>query len=725
MEWVRPGDTTTPVVSVLRQGEAKAAGAAALISRHRVLTCAHVINDALGRTELHCQDPPSPVDITVEFHGGDMAALQCRTARVSLWIPPLYRAPLPPRGDLAVLELSEAAPEWVTPVNWTEMTEGQSLRAWHGSGQQIAYADTEVTLCDGRTAYLDAPLKGAAIGPGYSGGPLWSRKRTAAVGLVVAHVMPDGGPFDGQKTMRRSRALPWQAVRDELVRAGAANVLKECSVLPLSPSLTPDQEDLLPFLWALLGDTATRGSHARALAQQLGHTVPYDYAPSVPELAILLSSYGRALATLTEIVAPGLADEAARTALTSLLLRSRLSGISSLLSLGEHRRLVAELREIVDTDPTLVPRAAREALRFTPLPEVLRSSALAVADTAAAVEALEELSDCTPVPDGTPQMPALLHLVECVAAAVGDPQGTVLKGWSERVAHRLGIHPSALAQRRADADRWAAHRSAPVSGVRVELSRSPSDPEDRYRCRVWLFRTAGTPTCLPSAKDALLSPEEVARLICEAVDGIQSDPAQGNQVPRVNVVVDRAGLHLPVDEWNPGRRNMFVPGLPIGAAFQLTLSCPEMSDLVPTRETEQRRRWVNGQGAPLVIDPDHGSDRQVAVRLQHSHRDTTQVVLHGPQAQRARLLELCLAMGVPVVLWDRTAESYEDASRLDPVRPTGPLPDLPERVRGFRGDVFGDPARHPARPSLVWEDTNPSPPTGLELMDPMEGAAPS
>ncbi len=724
MGWFRPSGAPAPVVSVLRRGEAKAAGAAALISRHRVLTCAHVVNDALGRDDLLTPDHPPAVDIALVFRHGHEAPQQ-RIARVSLWISPPGRTAAWSGGDLAVLELTEAAPEWLTPVSWGEMAEGQPLRAWHGSGQRITYADTEVKLCDGRIAYLDAPLTGAAIGPGYSGGPLWSREQPVAVGLVAAHVMPDGTPFDGQRTVRRSRALPWQAVRDELVRAGASDVLEECSVLPAASAPARAEEDLLPLLWPLLADPATRADHARTLARHLGYTVPDDdSAPPVAELAALLSTHSRALATLSESLAPGLADDKARTALTRLLLHGRFSGTASLLSVGEHHRLLAELREIVEADPTLIPRAAREALRFTPLPEVLHSARLPVDDIALAVGELEAVSDSAPVPSGTPQVPALLYLVECVSAAAGGPAEAELRGWNERVTERLGIHPSALAQRRFDALRWAAHRPSPVCNIQVRLYRNTSDPEGEFRCKLWLLRNDGPPTPLPSSESTPRTAEEVARLVRDAIDGIRTEPGQEHHAPRVTAVVDRGGLHLPVDEWNPGPHNTFVPGLPIGAAFQLTLSCPEMSDLVRTRDAEQHRRWASGHGTPLIVNPDCSPER-LTLLLQHSHRDTVQVVLHGPPGDRARFLELCLALGVPVVLWDRTAEDHQHASRLDPVQPTGPLHGLPERVRGFRGDAFGDSPRHPARPSLVWEDTDPSPTGGLQLLDPSEGNTPA
>ncbi len=604
------------------------------------------------------------------------------------------------------------------------MVEGQSLRAWHGSGQRITYADTEVKLCDGQVAYLDASLSGAAIGPGYSGGPLWSRDHAVVVGLVVAHVLPNGGTFGGQQTVRRSRAMPWQAVRKELVRAGVPDLLRDFSNRP-STAASGAEEELLPLLWTLLADPAVRADHARVLARHLGYAVPDDNSvPSVLELATLLTTHRRALATLSESLAPGLADETARAALNRLLVRARVWGVASLLSVSEHQRLLTALRDIGERDPVLIPRAAREVLRFTPLPEVLHAARISVSDIAPAVAALEVTTDSGPVPADTPQVPALLYLVECVAAAVGGHERAGLREWSGRVAGRLGIHPSALAQRRTDADRWASHRPALAFRVQMELYRDHHDPDDRFRCKLWLLRRGSPPTPLPSSEGAPITAEEVAMLLRETIDGIRAESDQPDPVPRVDVVVNRAWLHLPVDEWNPGPQNTFVPGLPIGVAFQLTLSCPEMSELVRTRQGEQHRRWTSGDGTPLIVDRDFTPER-LALQLQHSHRDTAQVVLHGTRAERTRLLELCLALGVPVVLWDRAAETYDHADRLDAVQPTGSLRDLPERVRCFRGQACDDSFQHEARPSLVWEEPASAPPGGLRLLDPLEGRTPT
>ncbi|MGI5403827.1 trypsin-like peptidase domain-containing protein [Streptomyces sp. CA-135486] len=721
MGWFRRPAAAAPRVSVLHDRASTAAGGAALLSARRVMTCAHVVNDALGR-DLYTAAPPAADTLRLAFHGP--GAAQHRTARLAVWVPPLWGASsMVWQGDLAVLELDEPAPQWLSPVVWRDMAEGQRLRAWHGGGEAIAFADTEVKLHEGRFGYLDGQMSGAAIGPGFSGGPLWATDDATVVGLVVAHVMPGDGPLSPQTTVRRSWAVPWQAIREELERAGAADTVAECTVRERygaygtgvcghgSPAAGFTAE-----LWSLLGDPARRAQHARTLAARLGYDPPADEsAPSVEELALLLASEERALATLTESLAPTVQGGPARAGLDRLLALGRLTGTARLLSLDEHRILLRELTPAVVADAALLPRAAREALRYIIPPRSLSGIRLDPRDLDAAVTELEAYRDGGQPADGTSPVPALLTLVEYVAAATAPPVREALRSWSDRVAARLGSHPAALQLRRADAAAWAAYRPSPVVRLVAEIS----GPPDRYQCALWEVRQDGATASLATA-DRPRSAAEIARMIREAAENPRDDGGQG--VTHVDIVVDRDGLQLPFDEWEAASSVEFLPRVPLGVRFRIALRCPEVSARAPRREAELRRRWENAHTGPLVVGESCASPEKVYALLETSHRDTAQVVLHGPRAPREALLQLCLALGVPVVLWDREAEGHEHAHRLDDIAPTGPLHQLPERIQHFRAGQYGASVPSPARPSLVWENTELPLPGGLELLDPAEGA---
>jgi hypothetical protein len=532
---------------------------------------------------------------------------------------------------------------------------------------------------------------------------------------------------------RRLRALPVHCfIQDEGFEAllqrytdDPPRLTKIGGALPMARSgeeRSPAEQEIERLLWSVLGGRITHTAHASALARRLGYTAPDRYEPTMPDLAALVAVHPRALPSLSSTLAPTLTGEEERTRLTDALARARAGGLCLLLSLDECEHLLELFRGICKEQPTLIPRAAREALRYAWLPDPLHRTHLCVDDLEQVIEELESVSDSERVPDGTPPVPAVLRLVECVAAALGREAAVELRRWSERVADRTGIHPAALAERRTDAGRWAARQSSPFSRVVVEVSRAHTDPHESYYCRILLARTDGTHTPLHEAESAPKTPEEVAWRVREAIE-VVADELGPTAALHATVLVARDSLHLPIDEWNPGPPNEFVPDQPIGAEFCITLSCPEMSDLVRGREREHRRRWESGHAAPLVIDKECVTRPQLRRLLQTTHRDATQVVLHGSPEQQDTLLELCLALGVPVVLWDRRADCPADVARLQQLDPTGPLGDLPERVRVFRGMAFDEPERFLARPALVWEEHGQRPrPESLTLQDPAEGA---
>ncbi|GGW58301.1 hypothetical protein GCM10010503_39180 [Streptomyces lucensis JCM 4490] len=532
---------------------------------------------------------------------------------------------------------------------------------------------------------------------------------------------------------RRLRAIPAHCfVQDDGFQAllqryadGPPCLTEIGAPLPTAQPATersPAEQETERLLWSVLGGRTTYTVHVRALARRLGYTVPHSYEPTMADLAALVAANPRALPSLSSTLVLALTGEDERIRLTDVLTRARAGGLCLLLSLDECETLLALLRGICKEQPTLIPRAAREVLRYAWLPAPLNRTHLCADDLEHVVEHLESISDSGRVPDDTPPVPALLRLAECVAAALGEESGAELRRWSDQVAARTGIHPAALAERRTDAGRWAARQAPPFSRVVVEVSRARTEPRDSYYCRILLARPDGTHTSLHEEESAPKTPEEVARQVRDAVE-VVADELGLTAAPHATVLVARDSLHLPIDEWNPGAPNEFVPDQPIGAEFCITLSCPEMSKLVRSREREHRRRWESGHTAPLVVDDERVTLPRLRRLLQTTHRDATQVVLHCAPEQRDALLELCLALGVPVVLWDRRADCPADAAGLQQLDPTGPLGDLPERVRVFRGAAFDEPETLPARPALVWEEQGRRPrPESLPLQDPPKGA---
>ncbi|MEV7241805.1 trypsin-like peptidase domain-containing protein [Streptomyces sp. NPDC093248] len=704
---------------MLRHDGKLAVGAAALLSLDRAVTSAHVVNEALGLNSRNTLRPDGAV-VELAFFLGERRV----KAQIEAWLPERPRPGGTWHGDLCVLSLAEPAPPGAEPVVWADMCEGDAVRAWHGSGHSVTFADVEVKRIDDGLGFVDGVLAGAAIGPGHSGGPLLRRADHRVVGLVAGDMRPQQGPLDARHTVRRAWGVPWQVIRDELVSAGADEVLAACRSDPadeFSDGL-PDELirlELLSVLRNLMPSPTQRAEHARHLAAEFGLGTPHDdSAPRLEELAALLLGTSRALPSLSESLASrdGLRPEP----FDALLRLGAAIPASGLLSRYEYAMLAERLRAVVARDAGLPGRAAQAALRYTPLPAVLCTAALRHDQVDEAISALEA-HPREPGPDGLTRMPPLLHWIEFVAAGLHEA-GEELRKWSTRVCSRLGVHQAALLERRDDAAQWARSATPQVSRLLVRLTLQSGSP-GLLRCRMWQRTADGSVRRLDnSVGDAPVTFAEAAELIRVGAER-SYDPAR-SAPPAIDVEVERAWLHLPVDQWDGGTSNEYLPSQPLGVSFQVTLLCPEMSRRVPDRDAHRRRRWGDGHRRSLVVDPSC-SDAQRFARLltAGSHYTANHVVLHGSPDEREKLLNVCLALGVPVVLWDRDAEGHEHADRLAPLAPAGALNEVPERLRDFRA---AQECPSPS-PALVWDvgmwdDLAPEAHRSLQI-DPDEGAS--
>ncbi|MFC8592173.1 S1 family peptidase [Streptomyces atroolivaceus] len=185
-EDARSADETLNAAVVRVRGEnGTIAGGGVLVTRDRVLTCAHVVSDAQGKE----RDLAVAVGTTVrlDFPLAERAGGEHFTAEVEQWIPEQPRH----CGDLAVLRLREPVPGTRPlplagsdalsrrPVRVVSFPEGELGMLWHrgelsgkssGDWIQLSRADT-------RTAHATG---------GYSGSPVWDDQRGAVVGIVVA-----------------------------------------------------------------------------------------------------------------------------------------------------------------------------------------------------------------------------------------------------------------------------------------------------------------------------------------------------------------------------------------------------------------------------------------------------------------------------------------------------------------------------------------------------------
>ncbi|WP_020131099.1 trypsin-like peptidase domain-containing protein [Streptomyces sp. 303MFCol5.2] len=736
-------ETRSRVASVRRAADGSPAGAAVILGIDTVLTCAHVVNDALGRDLFEARTPRLD-DVFVALDGP--RSTERFPARVVHWIAPRARDGGAVRdgdsewlGDLAVLRVDAPLGSIPAPVPCAAMAPGQKVRAWHGSGHGATFADLRVAALDGPIGYLDGKSTGMAVGPGYSGGPLWSEEDGAVVGLVAAHFMPPcdpGGaplPASPQHLIRRSWGIPWQRVEAELRPFGVLDTGDRGNAGGAggAESDDPARGMLVMALRNVLASPYTLGDTARRLAHECGIEPGSPVTPpAVEEFADFLVTHPRALPALVEILRPRDPGSADR-----LLVAGRLTDTPLLLAPREHRRLHQVLRRVERPVLARFPEAVREATKRVAVP--------ADGDTLDVVlDCLETLPGDGHSDDGGPRVPALLRVVEYIAALCPQPRKADLRLWSDAVAGRLGIPAAALRERRSDAEDWARMLRGGARRVRV-MAQVTRAGRGRHRLRVWCDEGTG-PRQMSTDSSATFSASGAARELLRVLESLAPSATDGAR-PLVEVLVDRADLNLPVDEWAAQSPGEIVPGV-LGVEFPLVVHCPELLRRHERFLPDWRERWRQlDSGETLVVSDPSQDPHQIYYELM-GRLDTVRVSVDVPPGPRDAIVQICLAVGIPVVVWDR-GDGTEASSRISapsspPVSssaaPTASTSstsshvvrhmegvatrELPDGVRVYRANAKGKRApEFPGRPVLAWADADRTVPR-LHLTEPQESA---
>lgn len=236
-------------VARLRAGSAGSSvviGSGFLAGPRQILTCAHVVNAALGRAEMDSEVPPTAARISLDLpHSGLMGLV----SSVSAWYPPREGAALEaaPLSDVAVLEL-DAAPT-IPPYALAEKVPPDTpLRAVGFPEGNDQGEDTRITA-GLPTAYkwlaVDAGRNvGAFVRRGYSGGPAFVLRATVVAGMVVARDQNDRAYLIPHDLLAQAMPLagrvpvppPRQWPMDEETLVA---LLRSLSPAPLHPALVP------------------------------------------------------------------------------------------------------------------------------------------------------------------------------------------------------------------------------------------------------------------------------------------------------------------------------------------------------------------------------------------------------------------------------------------------------------------------------------------------------
>jgi hypothetical protein len=163
----------------------KVVGAGFLVSPKRILTCAHVVADALGLPRKTAEMPDAEISLDFPI----VAAKQLFKARVVFWRPV---NPDEFAEDIAGLELESSPPDAAQPARlvtaddlWRHPFQVLGFPAGQPNG---VWADGELRagLANGWVQLEGVKETGYRLEPGFSGAPIWDETLQGVAGMAVA-----------------------------------------------------------------------------------------------------------------------------------------------------------------------------------------------------------------------------------------------------------------------------------------------------------------------------------------------------------------------------------------------------------------------------------------------------------------------------------------------------------------------------------------------------------
>jgi KaiC/GvpD/RAD55 family RecA-like ATPase len=186
-----PADLQKGLVRILTDGgEARrVVGAGFLVSSRHILTCAHVVADALGIAEDAPAAPTTPVWLDWPLVVGSAPM----SVKVVCWHPVKAEAKRGELEDIAVLELDgkRPLPDAAQPVP-VVVVEDQAL--FDRPVRMYGFAEDRGDWVNGQLqgpvatgwVQLDHELGRLCVAPGFSGTAVWDKRENAAVGMIVS-----------------------------------------------------------------------------------------------------------------------------------------------------------------------------------------------------------------------------------------------------------------------------------------------------------------------------------------------------------------------------------------------------------------------------------------------------------------------------------------------------------------------------------------------------------
>ena len=181
-----PSPNTRGLACIVKADQAGATekhiGTAFVVDSRHLMTCCHVVNEALDRKDrFEKVKPPADIDFAIRFPFADNATA---TGKVVRW-----GFTLPRPVDVAVIELDRDVPSAAGVAVFRDVDargERWSCVGWNEGGVEHETQGEIASLLSRNERQLNGPTGLAArIGGGYSGAPVWAEASKAFVGMVV------------------------------------------------------------------------------------------------------------------------------------------------------------------------------------------------------------------------------------------------------------------------------------------------------------------------------------------------------------------------------------------------------------------------------------------------------------------------------------------------------------------------------------------------------------
>ncbi|EFG04141.1 trypsin-like peptidase domain-containing protein [Streptomyces clavuligerus] len=692
-------------------GRDRPVGAAVLLAPRLVLTCAHVVNSALGRDRFGTAPPHRGDRVELRMPHIDRERPLVGRVVPESWRPPRSRSeagrPAPPAtgslpyyGDLAVLELDTDAPPGAEPAPFLPHRDGCEVVAQWASGHALPTLRAMPRVSAHPWIALD--VLGGRVADGFSGGPLWDRERQGVVGLVVAsheHRDPPGRP--APTGPHADRGAPPAA----LYAIGLHSIEAELPDLPpvAVPAAARGGQQLIGVLEQLLPSRQSLLACEEQLCARLRRR-PAGPAADVERLVGLAMGVRRGVPELLDIVHDHLAEQrsdgpngpAGTPGWQRVLGIARVVSPRERLSLARRRSLTALLAQCRAVDPAALLRTVLPYAHDTPT----------AVDLADATEALEGYDP----PPGQP-MPPLLQGVVHIGVherAAGNELADDLDAWVHRTAPRLGVAPAAVDQFRADTLALHSARAAAPGGPRpprVQVELLPVPPGQLFTYQIWVCDEDGRHEIVLT-QDTEVPSHQVAKAIRQV---LRTEVREHRDTALLEFFVSPAWLRLDVDTWE-------LPGDAEDGGFYPGITCHVvLRSSERTRETYaawKRRSSALPHAPRLLIDGRYAEPAVARARLEVCP-EAGIVVVGCHQRHQGHVLRQCIEAGVHTVLWHRESHDGRASTDLLALVESADPTQIPEVVRLERAKAIAEPDRtdhHGHRLSLLHDGPDHRPP---------------